>query len=305
MARARNIKPAFFRSADLAGLPFEARLLFIGLWTLADRAGRMEDRPKQIKMEVFPADDVDVDAQLDALAGIGMIERYVVDGVRYLCVPSFHKHQNPHHAEKDSVIPDKAGEITGNEYHSKKSAQGAAKPARAAIEAKAKSKPAPLQSGGEKPTEQGPKNFIESSDESHAEASPAEHIEKDGDGVDHEPQHVQRSTSAKVAHKKPSTVLGDDFFLTSASTGYANKLGVNIDTELPAFCNWHLSHGTLMHDWQAAWRSWCDKSKKFAANRDPQLQTFAQRDREAKRNQYTEMVGTANSRAVPAPEVLQ
>ena len=41
MARARNIKPGFFRNADLAELTFEARLLFIGLWTLADSEGRL------------------------------------------------------------------------------------------------------------------------------------------------------------------------------------------------------------------------------------------------------------------------
>ena len=67
MARARNIKPGFFRNADLAELPIEARLLFIGLWTIADREGRMEDRPKQIKMELFPADSLDCDDLLGPL----------------------------------------------------------------------------------------------------------------------------------------------------------------------------------------------------------------------------------------------
>ena len=64
MARARNIKPSFFTNEDLVELSFETRLLFIGLWTLADRAGRLEDRPKRIKMAVFPADSVDVERSL-------------------------------------------------------------------------------------------------------------------------------------------------------------------------------------------------------------------------------------------------
>ena len=55
MARARNIKPAFFKNETLVELPVETRLLFIGLWTLADREGRLEDRPKRIKMEIYPA----------------------------------------------------------------------------------------------------------------------------------------------------------------------------------------------------------------------------------------------------------
>ena len=49
MARARNIKPGFFKNEFLAEMPCEVRLLFIGLWTLADREGRLEDRPKRIK----------------------------------------------------------------------------------------------------------------------------------------------------------------------------------------------------------------------------------------------------------------
>ncbi|UCV01745.1 hypothetical protein [Dechloromonas denitrificans] len=105
MARSRNIKPGFFRNADLAELSFEARLLFIGVWTLADREGRLEDRPKQIKMEIFPADNLDCDGVLNDLADTGMIVRYQVDGKRYLQVTNFCKHQNPHKDEKQSTIP--------------------------------------------------------------------------------------------------------------------------------------------------------------------------------------------------------
>lgn len=87
----------------------EARLLFIGLWTLADRAGRLEDRPKQIKMEIFPADSVDCDALLNQLAATGMLARYEVDGKRCLQVVNFSKHQNPHRDEKASTMPDQDG----------------------------------------------------------------------------------------------------------------------------------------------------------------------------------------------------
>lgn len=109
MARARNIKPGFFRNADLVELPMATRLLFAGLWTLADRAGRLEDRPKQIKMDIFPADDVDVDAALSELTQAGMLERYAVDGRRYLQITNFGKHQNPHRDEKASTIPPPGG----------------------------------------------------------------------------------------------------------------------------------------------------------------------------------------------------
>ena len=115
MARARNIKPGFFRDADLVELPFEARLLFIGLWTVADREGRLEDKPKQIKLDIFPADNVDCDALLGVLAGIGVIERYTVGGKRYIQVTNFSKHQHPHKTECESTIPAPSGEGCGAE----------------------------------------------------------------------------------------------------------------------------------------------------------------------------------------------
>jgi len=105
MPRSRNIKPGFFINEDLVELPFATRLLFAGLWTVADREGRLDDRPKKIKMAVFPADDVDVNEGLDQLASNDLIIRYVVDGERYIQITNFTRHQNPHQNEKPSEIP--------------------------------------------------------------------------------------------------------------------------------------------------------------------------------------------------------
>jgi len=105
MPRARNIKPGFFKNEDLIELPFEARLLFIGLWTLADREGRLEDRPKRIKIELFPGDNCNVDDLLQQLADKKLIIRYEVNGRRYISIPKFKKHQNPHVKEQASEIP--------------------------------------------------------------------------------------------------------------------------------------------------------------------------------------------------------
>lgn len=109
MARARNIKPGFFTNEELVELPFHTRLLFIGLWTLCDRAGRMEDRPKRIKMGLFPADDIDVDQSLNELQGAGFLVRYEHEGSQYIQVLAFDKHQNPHRDERHSIIPAPCG----------------------------------------------------------------------------------------------------------------------------------------------------------------------------------------------------
>lgn len=121
--RSRNIKPGFFKNEQLAELPVEARLLFAGLWCMADREGRLEDRPKRIKIELFPGDSFDVDALLNGLHSHRLIERYEAGGARYIQVVNFLKHQHPHQKEPPSTLPksgacpvqaqDKTGTSTG------------------------------------------------------------------------------------------------------------------------------------------------------------------------------------------------
>jgi len=115
MARIRTIKPEFFKNDQLAELPFEYRLLFQGLWCLCDRRGRMEDRPKRIKADVFPYDDVDCEAGLQALHDAGFIARYEHDGTRYIQVVNFEKHQNCNIKESESTIPAPCWHSTGIE----------------------------------------------------------------------------------------------------------------------------------------------------------------------------------------------
>jgi hypothetical protein len=105
LARARNIKPGFFKNEDLAECSAWARLCFAGLWTLADREGRLEDRPKRIKGELFAFDTVDVEPLLVELAQFGFILRYEAQDRRFIQIISFQKHQNPHHKEPPSTIP--------------------------------------------------------------------------------------------------------------------------------------------------------------------------------------------------------
>lgn len=105
MARSRNIKPGFFTNDSLADLPALTRLLFIGLWTLVDRDGRIEDRPKKIKAECMPYDEMDPDAALESLRGAGFILRYESDGFRCIQVQNWCKHQNPHIKEVPSTLP--------------------------------------------------------------------------------------------------------------------------------------------------------------------------------------------------------
>ena len=102
--RARSIKPGLFKNEELADCPLVARYLFTGLWCMADREGRLEDRPRRIKIELLPYDDCDVNELLDTLQPHSIV-RYSVNGNRYIQVLNFSKHQNPHVNERASDIP--------------------------------------------------------------------------------------------------------------------------------------------------------------------------------------------------------
>jgi len=104
--RARNIKPGFYHDAELAECSIAARYLCPGLWMMADREGRLKDHPKQIKMEICPCDNVDIDALLEELAGARHLIRYTAaDGQRLLQIRNFRMHQNPHRNEPPSRFP--------------------------------------------------------------------------------------------------------------------------------------------------------------------------------------------------------
>lgn len=104
MARARNIKPQFYLNEHLAQKSPYARLLFIGLWCLADCKGRMEDRPMRIKAALFPYEQVDIDALLNELAEgpEHFIIRYQAQGNSYIEITNFSKHQNPVKKEREA-----------------------------------------------------------------------------------------------------------------------------------------------------------------------------------------------------------
>ncbi len=109
MGRIRTIKPEFFKHADLFdaekefGLPL--RVAFAGLWTVADREGRFRWKPREIKLDVLPYDDVDFSRVLDALMSRGFIEKYTDGRDFFGLVPSFDVHQVINNRESESKLP--------------------------------------------------------------------------------------------------------------------------------------------------------------------------------------------------------
>lgn len=101
--RIRTIKPEFFKHDGLASIDPVGRILFQGLWCLADKEGRLEDRPNRIKVEVLPYDNADVDSYLGMLERGGFIKRYESDGIKVIQITSFKRHQRITGKEADST----------------------------------------------------------------------------------------------------------------------------------------------------------------------------------------------------------
>jgi hypothetical protein len=119
MARARTIKPGYFTNDLLAQCDPLARILFAGLWTIADRDGRMVFRPARIKAQVLPYDACDIDDLIAQLQHRRFIVIYEIEGVRYLQVEGFGKHQNPHPREVSENIPEPTAESEVTESREK------------------------------------------------------------------------------------------------------------------------------------------------------------------------------------------
>lgn len=105
MARSRNIKPGFFKNEVLSSLDPHTRLLFAGLWTIADREGRFEVRLEKIKAELFPHEQVMLEACMTQLWDKQFLTFYEAGEKHFGQVNNWTKHQSPHHKEVASEIP--------------------------------------------------------------------------------------------------------------------------------------------------------------------------------------------------------
>jgi hypothetical protein len=104
--RARSLKPSLFKNELLAVADPLCTVVFAGLWCLADREGRLEDRPARIHFDVNPGRAFEGTCRaIDWLAANGFVIRYEADGRKLIQVVNFTKHQNPHCKEAPSTIP--------------------------------------------------------------------------------------------------------------------------------------------------------------------------------------------------------
>lgn len=93
MARIRTIKPDFWTDETITDCSVSARLLLLGTRNFADDRGNLEHSVKQLKMRVFPGDDIKVLPLLNDLIAHGLLIEYSVSGKKYLHINNFEKEQ--------------------------------------------------------------------------------------------------------------------------------------------------------------------------------------------------------------------
>lgn len=114
MGRIRTVKPELLKHEELfdlereTGLPI--RIAFVGLFTCCDKEGRFKWRPRTLKLDILPHDELDFSRVLDALATRGFVVKYACNGEEFGFIPTFKKHQiiNNRESESDLPVPSKS-----------------------------------------------------------------------------------------------------------------------------------------------------------------------------------------------------
>lgn len=77
------------------------------------------------------------------------------------------------------------------------------------------------------------------------------------------------STAAAKKKTAPRTQLPEGFQPNAAGTKAATDAGLNVSNELRRFCDHHDSKGSLMANWQAAWRTWVNNAISYGRGKAP------------------------------------
>jgi hypothetical protein len=97
VARIRTIKPEFWVDEQIVELDYVTRLLFIGLWNFVDDEGYIEYKPKRIKMQVFPADDLELSGALRNLLETRRLTKFDSDQGELVQITNWERHQKISH----------------------------------------------------------------------------------------------------------------------------------------------------------------------------------------------------------------
>ena len=95
MARNRTLSSDFWTREDVIDCSPMSRLLLLGLGNFADDHGVQPLRPRTIRLQVFPGDDLDdqrLRAMIEELVAHRLVRVYEVEGAEYLAIVDWEQH---------------------------------------------------------------------------------------------------------------------------------------------------------------------------------------------------------------------
>jgi len=242
VARIRSIKPEYWDDRKLARLASrDARMLYIGLWNLADEWSRLNGDPQWIKGQIFPYDD-DIDAGyvsklLAELENpeLGTVMAYEASGDPYLYLPKLSRHQRLEPEKVRSRLPGPPGGGPDNDEP-----------------------PA-----GSSPNGTDPSAFR--ADESAQRADQSVHGAEKSSllYVAGSREHVAGSRGARGRAGEPAPCeLPRDFTPTDAMRNWAEHKYPSLDLEFETdqFCHHYWSTGDRRKSWPDQWQKWVGDS---------------------------------------------
>jgi hypothetical protein len=143
MARNRSISPDFWTRETVIDCTAMTRLLFIGLWNFADDFGVQPLRPRTIRMQVFPGDELSNDtvrAMIKEPTSRNLVRIHEVDEQEYVSIADWEQFQRvgkhagrryppvPSPRDSDEKVPNASGEAREPRPHALSEIVAAAPP---------------------------------------------------------------------------------------------------------------------------------------------------------------------------------
>ena len=92
------VSPEFYTDEKILELPIPARLMFIGIWNHANDEGILKNSPKQLKVQIYPADEdmtiTLIKQYLDLMISLKLLTKGTnIDNTELLKVTNWSDHQ--------------------------------------------------------------------------------------------------------------------------------------------------------------------------------------------------------------------
>lgn len=119
----------------------------------------------------------------------------------------------------------------------------------------------------------------------------------DADAMPPTPTPTPTPNTAKAvgaSRRKPQTALPEDFAPNDVGMNRAAEKHLDVPTELEKFRNHHAAKGSVMADWQAAWRTWVGNARPGVARSQQRPHDREAADRADPRPQWALDAGFAN-----------